>query len=395
MNPAANYRDQYIERIPVRGAAVLGRIVRIVGARFGHTSLTGALALAVCMSAVTAKAERRIALVVGNSGYVNVPRLENPRNDARLMAETLRALGLELVEGAAHFDLDKPSFDKIVQAFGTQLQGADVGLFYYAGHGVQVRGANYLVPIDANPTKEADVDFQMLDSNLVLRQMESAGTKLNLVILDACRNNPFGGRGLRAVNAGLAQMRAPEGTLISFATQPGAVAQDGVDGNSPYTKYLTQAMRKPGLDVFRTFNEVGLAVTRATGGAQQPWVSISPINGEFYFAGALRKDVSPTIDTSAEAWTATKDTTSEAVLEDFIRQFGNTVYGSLARARLNELRQNHDRGVKVAVAIVPPTTTPSRQASKALAPIEIKKTFFNGKPFVATTPSDPLANKYR
>ena len=125
-----------------------------------------------------------------------------------------------------------------MQNFGRQIQGADVALFYYAGHGVQVRGSNYLVPVNANPTREADVDFQMVDVNLVLRQMQGSGTRLNLVILDACRNNPFGARGLRSSDGGLAQMRAPEGTLISYATQPGNVAQDGGDGHSPYTRAL-------------------------------------------------------------------------------------------------------------------------------------------------------------
>ena len=129
--------------------------------------------------------------------------------------------------------------DGAVQNFGRQVQGADVALFYYAGHGVQVAGSNYLVPVGANPTREADVDFQMVDVNLVLRQMQGSGTRLNMVILDACRNNPFGARGLRAAEGGLAQMRAPEGTLISYATQPGNVAQDGADGNSPYTKALS------------------------------------------------------------------------------------------------------------------------------------------------------------
>jgi hypothetical protein len=163
------------------------------------------------------------------------------------------------------------------------VQGADVALFYYAGHGVQVSGANYLVPVNANPTREADVDFQMTDVNLVLRQMQGSGTRLNMVILDACRNNPFGARGLRAADGGLAQMRAPEGTLISYATQPGNVAQDGSGGHSPYTKALAATIRQSGLDIFQTFNQVGLAVKRETGGSQQPWVSSSPIDGTFYF----------------------------------------------------------------------------------------------------------------
>jgi hypothetical protein len=119
----------------------------------------------------------------------------------------------------------------------------------------------------------------------VLRQMESAGTKLNIVMLDACRNNPFGGRGLRATDGGLAQLRAPEGTLLSYATQPGNVALDGDDGHSPYTRALVETMQKPGLDVFQTFNQVGLAVKRTTGSSQQPWVSTSPIDGSFYFSG--------------------------------------------------------------------------------------------------------------
>ena len=160
-----------------------------------------ALALILIASLTTigmAHAEKRIALIVGNSNYQSITRLDNPKNDAKLMAQTLSALGFTLVGGGAQLDLDKPALDIAVQNFGRQVQGADVALFYYAGHGVQVAGANYLVPVSANPTREADVDFQMVDVNLVLRQMQGAGTRLNMVILDACRNNPFGARGLRA-----------------------------------------------------------------------------------------------------------------------------------------------------------------------------------------------------
>ena len=242
--------------------------------------------LAILLSLVStlpASAEKRVALVIGNSSYQNVTRLDNPRNDAALMADTLGALGFTLIGGRAQLDLDKSAMDTAVQNFGRQVQGADVALFYYAGHGVQVSGANYLVPVSANPTREADVDFQMVDVNLVLRQMQGSGTRLNMVILDACRNNPFGARGLRASDGGLAQMRAPEGTLISYATQPGNVAQDGKDGNSPYTKALASTIKQSGLDIFQTFNQVGLAVKRETGGSQQPWVSSSPIDGTFYF----------------------------------------------------------------------------------------------------------------
>jgi hypothetical protein len=246
-------------------------------------ALAAAIALLSLLSAGSATAEKRIALVVGNSAYQNIARLDNPRNDATLMADTLSSLGFTLIGGRAQLDLDKAALDTDVQNFGRQIQGADVALFYYAGHGVQVAGANYLVPVSANPTREADVDFQMVDINLVLRQMQGSGTRLNMVILDACRNNPFGGRGLRSADGGLAQMRAPEGTLISYATQPGSVAQDGSDGHSPYTKALASTIKQAGLDIFQTFNQVGLAVKRETGGSQQPWVSSSPIDGSFYF----------------------------------------------------------------------------------------------------------------
>ena len=267
-------------------------------------SLARAAALVMLTSlmfAAAAHAEKRVALVVGNSGYLNITRLDNPKNDAALMAETLIGLGFSLIGGSAQLDLDKAALDNAVQNFGRQIQGADVALFYYAGHGVQVSGSNYLVPVNANPTREADVDFQMVDINLVLRQMQGSGTKLNMVILDACRNNPFGARGLRASDGGLAQMRAPEGTLISYATQPGSVAQDGIDGNSPYTKALATIVRQPGLDIFQTFNQVGLAVKRATAGAQQPWVSSSPIDGTFYFVAPRQASPAPVLAPTQEA----------------------------------------------------------------------------------------------
>ena len=238
------------------------------------TGIRGAIAAAIALlslvSASPAAAEKRIALVVGNSAYQNITRLDNPRNDATLMADTLSSLGFTLIGGRAQLDLDKAALDIDVQNFGRQIQGAEVALFYYAGHGVQVSGSNYLVPVNANPTREADVDFQMVDVNLVLRQMQGSGTRLNMVILDACRNNPFGARGLRSSEGGLAQMRAPEGTLISYATQPGSVAQDGREGHSPYTEALATTIRTAGLDIFQTFNQVGLTVKRETGGSQHP-----------------------------------------------------------------------------------------------------------------------------
>jgi formylglycine-generating enzyme required for sulfatase activity/uncharacterized caspase-like protein len=298
---------------------------------------------------VTAGPEKRVALVVGNSRYKFIPALDNPKNDAKLIAQTLQGLGFKLIGGGAQLDLDKADFDRAVMDFGQILaQGADVALFFYAGHGLQVRGSNYLVPVSANPQREADVDFQMMDANLVLRQMEGAGTKLNVLILDACRNNPFGGRGLRAAGGGLAQMQAPEGTLISYATQPGNVAMDGQDGDSPYTKALAQTLRKPGLDVFQAFNEIGLTVKRTTGGAQQPWVASSPIEGEFYFAGppsaATVADVpSPAVDAAAMElafWQSVKDSASPAEVQAYVDRYPSGQFAPIAKARVVALQED-------------------------------------------------------
>ncbi len=337
-------------------------------------------------SIVTAPAfaDKRVALVIGNSAYRNVGRLDNPANDAKLLSDTLRALGFTLVGGGAQLDLDKPAFDRIVQAFGAQLAGADVGLFYYAGHGVQVRGENYLIPVDANPTKEADVDFQMLDTNLVLRQMEGAGTRLNIVILDACRNNPFGGRSLavgrardaendrmRDTGGGLAQMQAPEGTLISFATQPGSVAQDGADGNSPYARALADTIRKPGLGIFDAFNQIGLQVKRATKGVQQPWVSSSPIDGAFYFVppgGAVSPPAAAGPPADEIAWSYLKGTTDVRALRQFADEFPQGAHRSEAQARITALEQEAERQ-RVAALTPPATSVPAPALAAPVGPL--------------------------
>ncbi len=302
--------------------------------RFRMAAIAG---LVVVLAAFPADAARRVALVVGNSDYQHVVRLANPANDARLIAKTLRDLGFTLVDGGAQIDLDKSQFDHAVQAFRNAAKGADVALFYYGGHGLQVNGVNYLVPIDADLHQEADVDFQMLDTGLIMRQMESARARLNLLILDACRNNPFGSRGLRAITGGLAQMQAPEGTLISFATQPGNVALDGSGGHSPFSKALAEVMRRPGLDIFRTFNQVGVMVSKATDRQQQPWLSSSPISGDFYFAG---KPAAPKPDAAAEErrrYDAAQRIDTKKAWGLFLSTYKTGYYADLARAERDKI----------------------------------------------------------
>jgi len=297
-------------------------------------------------TAAAQPAERRVALVIGNGKYYHVPRLANPTNDAGLIAETLQAVGFMLVGGKAQLDLDKKAFDDTVQDFGNAIQGAGVALFYYAGHGLQVRGANYLAPVSANPSKEADMDFQMTNADHVLRQMEGAGTRLNMLLLDACRNNPFAMRGVRAAGSGLAQMQAPEGTLISYATQPGNVALDGTDGNSPYAWALASTLRKPGLTLFEVFNEIGLEVKRRTGGRQQPWVSSSPIMGKFYFSGAPAQPPAVPIqppwpdgrDDAIEIayWNSVKEAKYPDPFRAYLQQYPQGKFADVARLKIKE-----------------------------------------------------------
>lgn len=281
---------------------------------------------------------RRVALVIGSGGYRNVDRLANPANDARLIARTLQAAGFTLIGNGPLLDLDKAQFERSVQEFGRALPGASVALFYYSGHGMQVQGVNWLVPVDANPTGTRDLDFQMVDATLVLRQMEAAGTALNLLILDACRNNPFTSRGIRGAQGGLAEMHAPEGTLISYATQPGNVAADGRSANSPYTAALADAIRKPGMDVFQVFNQVGLLVKRATGGEQQPWLASSPISGSFYFFnGPVTIAPSPAFDADGAFWQSVASSKDPADFRAYLHRFPNGTFAELAQRRIAAL----------------------------------------------------------
>jgi uncharacterized caspase-like protein len=227
--------------------------------------------------------ERRVALVIGNAAYQHIAPLDNPGNDAKLIADALRDAGFTLVGGEPQLNLTKQAFDNAVRQFGAAIEGADVALFYYAGHGSQVDGLNWLAPVDAEPSRPQDLEYVMVEVGAVLRQMEGSGARLNLVLLDACRDNPFLAASGRGGGRGLAPMRAPGATLISYSTQPGAVAMDGAGADSPYSLALAEALRTPGLELFQTFNAVGVAVKRATGAQQVPWVASSPIEGSFQF----------------------------------------------------------------------------------------------------------------
>jgi hypothetical protein len=302
----------------------------------------------------SAHAADRVALVIGNTAYQHLPRLANPARDAQLIAATLQSVGFQLIGGKAQTDLDRAGLERAIRQFGSELAGGSIGLFYYAGHGIQVKGTNYLVLVGANPTGVADIDFELIDTELVLKQLEAAGSKLNFVILDACRNNPFGGRGLRDSGGGLARMNAPTGTLISYATQPGNVALDGTTGHSPYTAALATTIKKPGLRVLDVFNEVGLAVDKSTRGRQQPWQSSSPIDGNFYFLAPTGVTLtSPVPDTPAQVdreamfWDSIKSSQTEADFNAYLKQFPEGTFASLARNRIASFRVSPQASGKV------------------------------------------------
>jgi formylglycine-generating enzyme required for sulfatase activity len=224
----------------------------------------------------------RVALVIGNAAYRNATPLSNSINDAVVMANALKSLGFELVGGKAQTNLDKNSLDNAIRKFGESIRGKTVAFLYYSGHGVQVDGRNYLIPTSANVAAKTDVKYELVNVDNVLDDMNASGTKVNIIVLDACRNNPFGDKGLRGVESGLAVMDAPSGTLIAYATGPGRTASDGSGKNSPYTESLARVITEPGLDIEDVFREVGKDVQIKTGGVQVPW-KMDSLTEKFYF----------------------------------------------------------------------------------------------------------------
>jgi len=224
-------------------------------------------------------AGKRVALVVGNKNY-KVRPLQNSLNDADDMSGSLRTSGFEVIDLR---DATLPQMRTAVRQFGDKLLAYDVGLVYYSGHGVEVKGRNYFIPVNADIMREDEIADQGLDVSLILEKMSTAGKGVNILIVDACRDDPFG-RSFRSTSRGLAQMDAPRGTIIAYATSPGKVAADGNAGerNSPYTKNLLKAMQSPNKPIEQVFKEVRRAVQDETKNQQTPWENTS-LSGDFYF----------------------------------------------------------------------------------------------------------------
>lgn len=261
-----------------------------------------AFAFLMCLLVTAGEAaERRVALVIGNSGYKDAP-LANPGNDARLVSEALREAGFTVLERR---NLNQAGLRRAIREFGDELGKGGIGLFYYAGHGMQVKGRNYLIPVGHDIQREDEVAEQSVDVALVLQKFASARNKLNILILDACRNNPYGGGG------GLAPIDAPAGTLVAFSTAPGQVAADGTGDNSVYTKHLVAYMREPGLKIEDVFKRTRSVVRQESGGKQVPWENTS-LETDFYFK-AVDKAVTAAQDREREQ--AQKEAIERAVQE--------------------------------------------------------------------------------
>jgi hypothetical protein len=221
---------------------------------------------------------QRVALVIGNSDYDAGPLL-NPENDARAMDTALRQTGFDVLE---YINLPSPAeMKRAIRDFGRKIQNGGVGLFYYAGHGIQVGGKNYLIPTKAQIFAEEEVEYEAVDVGFVMSQMEIARNRMNIIILDACRNNPFA-RSWRSAGTGLAFINAPAGTLIAYSTAPGSVASDGTGANGLYTEELLKQMHREGLNLEDVFKSVRLEVLKRSNNMQTPWESSSLV-GDFYF----------------------------------------------------------------------------------------------------------------
>jgi len=310
-------------------------------------------------------AGRRVALVVGNDSYPEMP-LRNARNDMRALAAALREVGFAVTELP---DTDRKALARGIDAFIQAVRAGDTALFYYSGHGMQLDGQNYLVPVDFAGADAVDAQYDAYPVERLVGRLSSTGVGLAIVILDACRNNPF--RGVRASGGGWAGMQAGRGVYLAFATAPGTVASDNpAGGNGLFTTHLLAALREPGLTLDEVFGRVGPAVRASSGGRQDPWVSASAgAGGMFRFRPAAEPSaraqppVTAAPDPELVAWQAVAGTTNVAVLEQFVAAFPNGQYAAAARVKIAALREP----APVAPPSGPPTATPKPNTADLIA----------------------------
>lgn len=327
------------------------------------------LAFASGLAPQATLAEIRIALVVGNGNYGSVSSLDNPGRDATLIAETLGELGFEVT---LLVDSNQVELRRGISQFGRELRDAGrdaTGLFYYAGHGVQSFGTNYLLPVDISLSDAADLDLAAIEAESILQQMGSAKNRVNIVILDACRNNPFDNIPAFDDN-GLAEMKAPTGTFLAYATAPGGVALDGLDGNSPFTRALAGEMTVPGVPIEQMFKQVRVAVLKNSGGRQTPW-DTSSLTSDFTFAaGDL---ASPAEVAEFQLWSSVRSTRDPAQLKLFLLAYPKSQFGQDVRKLLSEVME-----AEPSAADNPklPSTVPSTRSSSDIQLSDVRNWMF-------------------
>lgn len=341
------------------------------------------LSIALCLVLPgDAWAATRVALVVGNGAYApEIGKLKNPRNDAQLMAETLQGLGFEV---ALVLDADQKAMKRAVREFGQKLRESGpqgIGLFYYAGHGVQVDGENYLLPIGAEVAAEGDVELEAVAAAGILSQMQYAGNAVNLAFLDACRNNPLT-RSFRSGARGLARVDAPRGSFVGYSTAPGDVSVDGDADNSPYALALAEELNTPGISIEEAHRAVRGKVLAATNQRQTPWDS-SSLTGP-----VILKEEKPTQEPQVAAvtptapapspaanqqaellfWDSIKSSDNPATFEAYLKQFPNGVFAGLAQARLDELKAEPTETQSAGRQIQPAAPQPGLEAEPETLP---------------------------
>ncbi len=343
--------------------------------------LAAAVFLASAANAAT-EPQRRIALVMGNSSYQYAPHLPNPGNDAEAMAAALQKLGFDVTKG---IDLDRAETEMIIRQFSKALPGADVALLFYAGHGIQYQGVNYLIPVDAELKDETDLTFEATQLDLVMQLMERE-PRVSITFLDACRDNPFAQQLARSMGAtrsssigrGLAIVDAVAGSFVAYATQPDNVALDGDSAHSPFTTALLAHIETPGLSISDMMMEVRTDVLRATQNKQRPRED-NNLTDKFYFvpaaAVATTQTVAPelsgntgsaqTVDKEVVFWQSIQNSNSPAQFQAYLDQYPNGTFAPLARARIEELKaqpaDTSRSGEQVATVTPPEATVPAAE----------------------------------
>ncbi|KJC59497.1 peptidase [Bradyrhizobium sp. LTSPM299] len=330
--------------------------------------------ICVALTTTAAQAEKRVAFVVGNGAYKNVTPLPNPTVDAKAMAGALRNVGFDVVEGS---NLTRDKMTEKLLDFGKKAQGADIAVFYYAGHGIAIGGTNYLLPVDADIKSEMDVKLgAAINIDLTLDQTMS-DAKVKLVFLDACRDNPFAAKiksnsATRSVNVqtGLAEMKSGEGTLIAFATGPGQTALDGQEGtNSPFTRALVDNIAQPGVEIQQAMTKVRAQVNEETNKGQLPWGHTNLI-GAVYLNGAPAPASSaaaapsapsavaavPGSDVELEFWRSIKDSNKPEELNAYVSKYPNGQFKPLALARIAALENGPSTTTRNLTTGVDPAT---------------------------------------